>query len=148
MIEMNMRLRSENTKAKGNIAELKVATRLMEMGLQVYFPFGENSEADLIVELNGLKRVQTKTVKVVNGCCQIPLTSVCLVKGKYVKRRYQRLDYIACVSDRGRIYLVPFEDVKDCKTTVSLRVDPPKKNTARTGTPLRMADKYDITEMG
>lgn len=39
-----------NTKQLGNIGELKVATEFLKLGYRVYFPYGDNSSVDLIIE--------------------------------------------------------------------------------------------------
>lgn len=48
----------KNTNRKGDIAELAVAQKFLELGYYVSFPFGDDSPYDLIVDMNGeLKRV-------------------------------------------------------------------------------------------
>jgi hypothetical protein len=50
-----------NTKIKGDVAELAVATDLRRQGHKVAFPFGENWDADLLVEVaDAVQRVQVK----------------------------------------------------------------------------------------
>ena len=51
-----------DTKLKGNISEMKVATALVEAGYTVSFPFGDNARYDLIIDTGTeLKTVQVKT---------------------------------------------------------------------------------------
>jgi len=51
-----------NPKRKGDVSELEISKRLVESGLDVYLPFGENTKSDLIVESDdGLYRCQIKT---------------------------------------------------------------------------------------
>ena len=56
-----MKYTAEN-KQKGNVGELIVATQIVTHGLQVFFPFGDNSKSDLIVEDHNhkLHKVQVK----------------------------------------------------------------------------------------
>jgi hypothetical protein len=51
-----------NTKAKGDLAELKVATDLIARGYKIALPYGEDWDCDLIVcrDTQGLERVQVK----------------------------------------------------------------------------------------
>ena len=42
-----------NSKSIGNIGEAKVLCKLVELGIPVYTPFGDNEKADLIAEFNG-----------------------------------------------------------------------------------------------
>jgi hypothetical protein len=39
-----------NTKNIGNIGEIKVLSKFVELGYTVYIPFGDNSKSDLVVE--------------------------------------------------------------------------------------------------
>lgn len=50
-----------NTKIKGDVAELSIASDLRRQGHKVAFPFGENWDADLLVEVeDAVQRVQVK----------------------------------------------------------------------------------------
>lgn len=54
-----------NTKSKGNIGEIKIASEFIKWGCFVSFPFGDNARYDLVVDINGeLKKVQVKYVDV------------------------------------------------------------------------------------
>ncbi len=64
------------TNMKGDVAELAVATRYLELGYWVSKPFGDDAPYDLIVDFNGeLKRIQVKHVKPKNECLNIKLNS-------------------------------------------------------------------------
>jgi hypothetical protein len=54
-----------NRKAKGDLAELKVATDLRSRGYKIAFPYGEDWDFDLILCRDGgsLERVQVKYVR-------------------------------------------------------------------------------------
>ncbi len=48
-------------KTKGDTAEMMVAADLVRRGYRIAFPFGEDSDYDLIVERDGrLERIQVK----------------------------------------------------------------------------------------
>ena len=48
-----------NSKSKGNIGEIKVASEFIKWGCIVSFPFGDNARYDLIIDDgDSLKRVQ------------------------------------------------------------------------------------------
>ena len=50
-----------NSKSKGNIGEIKVASEFIKWGCIVSFPFGDNARYDLIIDDgDSLKRVQVK----------------------------------------------------------------------------------------
>lgn len=51
-----------NTKDRGELTEAKVKAKLIEEGLTVLEPVGENNDYDLVVEKNGnFERIQVKT---------------------------------------------------------------------------------------
>lgn len=50
-----------NSKTKGNLGEIKIASEFIKYGCMVSFPFGDNARYDLIVDDgNSLKKVQVK----------------------------------------------------------------------------------------
>src|SRR6476660_3392444 len=55
-------------KQKGDLAELKVATDLIDRGCRISIPFGEDCDYDLIADFNGrLHRVQVNTRVLTGG---------------------------------------------------------------------------------
>lgn len=57
-----------NTIKIGNISEISVAKRYMELGFTVSFPFGGSERYDLVIEKAGeFKRIQVKTGHLNNG---------------------------------------------------------------------------------
>lgn len=44
----------------GNIGEAMALTAFVRLGIPVYRPFGDAESADLVVDMNGLKKVQVK----------------------------------------------------------------------------------------
>ena len=48
----------------GNLGEAKVLAKFVELGVQVYIPFGDGSTVDLVADFNGkLNRIQIKSTE-------------------------------------------------------------------------------------
>ena len=74
-------------KRKGDLAELKVAADLLERGHAIAFPYGEDSNYDLIVDRDGcLERVQVKYVHGNPNVVEARCKSHSLTKFRVVKR--------------------------------------------------------------
>jgi hypothetical protein len=73
-----------NRKAKGDLAELKVATDLRARGYKVAFPYGEDWDFDLILcrESGALERVQVKYAQSDARVISIAARSRSLTNGK------------------------------------------------------------------
>ena len=67
----------------GNLGEAKVLAKFVELGIQVYTPFGDGSVVDLIADFNGkLNRIQVKsTEKDANGALIFSICSTTIQKG-------------------------------------------------------------------
>ena len=54
-----------NNKQIGSLGELKVATKFMELGYQVFVELGDNSDIDLIIVSSDgeIKKIQVKTTQ-------------------------------------------------------------------------------------
>lgn len=134
-----------NTKTIGDTCELKVASRLVELGYKVSFPFGENSSYDLILDKDGiLYRVQCKNGKYANGSITIRLQSTYYDKsvGKSTARTFvkSKVDLVGVYcSHTNEVYLIPVADMK--ATTCVLRVDSTSRNRPRQ---TRWAKDYKI----
>jgi PD-(D/E)XK endonuclease len=77
-------------KMKGDLAELKVATDLLERGYKIAIPYGEDWDFDLIIERHGaLERVQVKHAKSNGEFIPVRCRSQSLTNGKVRKtKRY------------------------------------------------------------
>lgn len=66
-----------HTKTIGSIGEAKVLSKFLEYGYDVYLPFGENSRADMIIDIGGnLLKIQVKTsTRIINGCAAFKLVA-------------------------------------------------------------------------
>ena len=70
-------------KRKGNLGELRVAADLVERGCNVFLPFGEDTDIDLIAEYEGrLHRVQVKFTKSDGQIVVVRCRSHSLTNGK------------------------------------------------------------------
>jgi hypothetical protein len=131
-------------KAKGDLAELKVATDLLQRGHKVALPYGEDWDYDLILcRGEGLERVQVKYTESDGRIITVRCRSHSLTNGKVrsVKHYTARtVDWIA-VYDRTteRCYYVPAAELGDGRTTLHLRIAP-TLNNQRQG--IRPAEDY------
>ena len=132
-------------KAKGDLAELKVAADLVERGHRIAIPYGEDCDFDLIlVRDNGrLERVQVKYTESDGKVVIVRCSSVSLTKGRVkARKRYTAatIDWIA-VYDRttDRCYYVPAGELGTGRRELSLRVAPTRNNQRAR---IRLADAY------
>jgi PD-(D/E)XK endonuclease len=131
-------------KAKGDLAELKVATDILERGYRIAIPFGEDHNFDLILcRDDRLERVQVKHAQSDGRVIRVECRSNSLTKGK-VKRikRYtaRTIDWLA-VYDRtsDACYYVPASELGNGRDTLSLRLTPTENNQRRG---IRYAQNY------
>jgi len=120
-----------NTKQKGDIAESKFISLLIEKGYNVSVPFGDNTKYDVVVE-NENKELEKVQVKHGNHCGDIikfNLESETSTNGKRNRVSYTKdeVDWFGVyVPETDRYYRIPFEDTP--KTEMWLRLKPPKNN--------------------
>jgi hypothetical protein len=135
-------------KAKGDMAELIVAADLVQRGFRVAFPFGEDSDFDLIFwrpPSLGLERVQVKYAR--SDGCVIPVRtcSHSLTNGRVrATKRYtsQTIDWIAVYdATTDGVFYVPAAELGDGMRILSLRLTP-ARNSQRAR--IRMADNYRV----
>ena len=130
-----------NTKDKGNITELKVMTRLAELGHTVSVPFGENARYDLIWDDDGqLKRVQCKTGRLRNGVIRFNTCS--RDKRDFLKKKSYDNE-VECFGvycgDNDTVYVVPVDDAPSAEGTLRVLA---AKNGQSSG--VRMAKDYEL----
>ena len=105
-----------NSKNIGDIGEAKVLTKFLELGYDVYLPFGENTRIDMIVNINGeLCKIQVKTSqRYKNGYTKFNLASnVDRGVSRYVYTE-DDIDYFALYSViNDEIYLIHVNDAPD-----------------------------------
>ena len=102
-----------NTKSIGDFGEAKVLAKFLELGYDVYLPFGENTRVDMIIDIDGeLYKIQVKTCsKVHNGCSKFNLLTGCYrsgYDGAYLhKYDNTQIDYFALYNiELDEIYFV------------------------------------------
>jgi hypothetical protein len=136
-----------NRKAKGDLAELKVAADLRARGYKVAFPYGEDWDFDLILCRADatLERVQVKYAcsdgRVIEVCCR----SHSLTNGKVkATKRYPAamIDWLA-VWDVAvdRCFYVPAAELGTGMNVLSLRLSPSLNGQVRG---IRPAERYTV----
>ena len=134
-----------NKKAKGDLAELKVAADLRARGYRIAIPYGEDWDFDLILcrSDGALERVQVKYVRS-DGCViEVQCCSHSLTNGKVkFTKRYTAamIDWLA-VWDAGldRCFYVPASELGAGMNHLSLRLSPTRNNQVRG---IRLAERY------
>ena len=116
-----------NTKNIGNIGEAKTLAKFIELGIQVYLPFGDNERADLIADFGGkLNKIQVKTsIKAENGVMIFDLTSSTMHRKNGVKHKYtpDEIDFFVCYNiERDSLYLL---EVGEPRSTIKIRFEEP-----------------------
>ena len=117
----------KHTKDKGDLAEMAVARRLMEMGYTVSFPFGDNARYDLIYDDGSLHRVQVKWGRSEDGAVAADVSSHNKRVGEIIHNPYseESVDELAIYHhETGQCYIVPIAHVPTRE--MRLRIDPPK----------------------
>jgi len=113
-------------KTKGQIAELMVSVKLMEMGWKVLKPLSENSRYDLVAEKDGkFIRTQVKYVTPTRGILDIN----CKSSNNWSILRYtpKEIDVLAVFNPISReIYFIPVSKLNI--STIKLRIEPAKNN--------------------
>lgn len=126
----------KNTNRKGDIAELAVAKKFLELGYWVSLPFGDDAPYDLIIDMNNeLKKIQVKHLKPINGSLRFVLHSDA---GKSYKETTDLM--VGYNSNNGQIYIIDPKDFES-KFSVYLKLDKPKNNQKKG---VHLAENYII----
>ncbi len=133
-------------KQKGDLAELKVATDLIDRGCRISIPFGEDCDYDLIADFDGrLHRVQVKYTRSDGEIVLVRCRSHSLTNGRVrVVKRYtsEMVDWIAVYdSTTERCYYLSSSELGEGRSTLTLRLQP-----ARNGQRLGIRPAIDYTE--
>jgi hypothetical protein len=122
-------------KKKGDLAELKVATDLIDRGCQISIPFGEDCDYDLIADYDGrLHRVQVKYTRSDGQIVLVRCRSHSLTNGKVrVIKLYTKemVDWIAvydCTTER--CYYCPSSELGEGRNILHLRLQPARTASA------------------
>lgn len=123
-----------NSKSKGNIGEIKVASEFIKWGCIVSFPFGDNARYDLIIDDgNSLKRVQVKYADSKNA--NDAWRCVCVSSTNHTTNKnlhgYQNdVDIMAFyIAELDECIMFNISEIKD-KTNVYVRNTAPLNNQA------------------
>lgn len=131
-------------KQKGDLAELKVATDLIDRGCRISIPFGEDCDYDLIADFKGrLHRVQVKYTCSDGRVISVRCFSQSLTRGKVRAIKLYTaatVDWIAVYdSTTERCFYCPSRELGDGRRQLSLRLEP-ARNNQRIG--IRSAEAY------
>lgn len=135
----------QNTKQKGDITEMKIATRLVELGYTVLNPLGDNDPYDLVFEdeEENFQRVQCKTGRDTGrGSFAIGLSTKS--RHKTAKRRtyHGKIDFFGVYYPKNEnTYLIKFDEVKNNNREASFRVENPKNNQSKK---TRLAENFKL----
>lgn len=118
-----------NRKAKGDLAEMRVAADLLARGYKVAFPFGEDWDYDLILcRRENLERVQVKYTRSDGRVIMIRCRSQSLTNGRVrATKQYTSatVDWIAAYdATTDRCYYVPAAVLGVGMHMLSLRLSP------------------------
>ncbi|MBI1866244.1 MAG: hypothetical protein HY005_02650 [Candidatus Staskawiczbacteria bacterium] len=113
-------------KIKGDIAELAVAKRLIELGCKVLFPYGENHRYDLVAEKDSkFLRIQVKYATPKDGILNIN----CRSSNNWSVLHYteKEIDILVAYNpDNEEIYFIPVAQIN--YSSLNLRTSPAKNN--------------------
>jgi hypothetical protein len=134
-----------NRKAKGDLAELKVAADLRARGYRIAIPYGEDWDFDLILcrDDGAFERVQVKYVRS-DGCViEAPCRSHSLTNGKVkTTKRYTAavIDWLAVWdATTNCCFYVPAAELGSGMNILSLRLTPTRNHQVRR---IRPAERY------
>jgi hypothetical protein len=138
----------QHPKRIGDHTTMMVMIALLESGVDVYMPFGENTRADLIVD-NGqrLSKIQCKTGRLRDGRV---IFRPCSTYGHHRSAKTTRRSYQGEIDEfgvycpeLGRVYLIPIEEIPN-DSQASLRVSPARNGQAKG---IRLAALYEIARI-
>ena len=124
------------TNMKGDIAELAVAKRFLELGYWVSMPFGDDAPYDLLVDIDGeIKRVQVKHLKPYKDTIRFRMYSD-------TGRDYREVVdiMVGYNSEDGNCYMIKPKDF-ELKSMLSLKLNKPKNNQTKG---INLAENYKI----
>ena len=114
-----------NTSNIGNIGQAAVINKFVELGINIYLPFGDGYVVDLIAEWNNkLHKIQVKTTECSkDGNMTWRLGKQEGFHGTKVKYTSEEVDYFAlyCIETKT-LCLVPFKDCED-QLTICIKSD-------------------------
>ena len=138
----------EHPKHIGDRTTLAVMLALVDAGLDVSVPFGENCRYDLVIDRGDrLTRVQCKTGRLRDGTVRFATAST---YGHLPSPRETRRDYLGQIDEfavycpeTGAVYVLPIEDVPT-RSGAYLRVAPAQNGQRKR---IRYAKDYEIARV-
>ena len=134
-----------NKKAKGDLAELKVATDLVSRGYKIALPYGEDWDFDLILCRDGesLERVQVKYADSNGVFIRVRCFSHSMTNGRVRATKHYTaatIDWLAVWDRRiDRCFYVPAAELGEGRAHLHLRLTPTLNGQLRG---IRHADDY------
>jgi PD-(D/E)XK endonuclease len=134
-----------NKKAKGDLAELKVAADLRARGYRIAIPYGEDWDFDLILCRGdgALERVQVKYVRSDGSVIMARPRSDSITNGKVRATKYYTaatIDWLALWdASLDRCFYVPAAELGAGMNHLTLRLSPSRNNQVRG---IRPAERY------
>jgi hypothetical protein len=126
-----------NKKAKGDLAELKVAADLRARGYKIAFPYGEDWDFDLILcrEDGSFERVQVKYTRSDGRVIVVRCRSLSLTNGKVRATKYYTaamIDWIAVWDATvDRCFYIPAAELGTGMNHLYLRLSPTRNGQVR-----------------
>lgn len=120
-------------KMKGDLAELKVATDLLERGYKIAIPYGEDWDFDLIVlRADRLERVQVKHASSNGAFISVKCSSHSLTNGRVRATKLYTaamIDWLAVYdATTEQCYYIPAEELAEGRRELILRLTAPRNN--------------------
>jgi hypothetical protein len=134
-----------NKKAKGDLAELKVAADLRARGYRIAIPYGEDWDFDLILcRADGsFERVQVKYARSNGDVIEVRSRSHSLTNGKVRATKHYTaatIDWLAVWEPSlDRCFYVPASELGAGMYVLALRLTPCRNNQVRG---IRLAERY------
>lgn len=124
-VMMNHEVVYQNTKTKGDAAEVEVFIAFRRLGYAVLLPYGENAPYDLIVEspTKKLYRVQVRCAQWKNDSLTLSLRTSSNGKSRPLDRT--RIE-VFVVWDGTTCYVIPCSDTLGCVAVFTLRKGAPR----------------------
>ncbi len=122
-------------KAKGDLAEMRVAADLLERGYKIAFPYGEDWDYDIILSREDkLERVQVKYTRSDGQAIEIKCRTHSLTNGRIrATKRYTAaiVDWVAAYDvTSDRCYYIPARLLGEGRSLLTLRLSPSRNGQA------------------
>lgn len=133
-----------NTKDVGDTSEAKVLTRLIDLGYEVFTPFGENTRVDLIAEEpdGTLHKIQVKTGRTKQEgrviCADLKSSYRDASGGTHRQYTENEIDsFVIYCPDVDKCYWIDFKDAPSCAINLRIESKQDQKN-------IRWAEDYEL----